>query len=77
MYFVLMARQNAHQNNRKGGKINGPRFQLSEDTWAYVDKERSKLIVEIDLPNETNNNQSLKQETIHHLSPVRNEPIKE
>jgi len=27
-----------------------PRFQLSEDTWAYVDHARSKLVVEIDLP---------------------------
>ncbi|MEW6026425.1 MAG: hypothetical protein AB1599_03905 [Planctomycetota bacterium] len=30
--------------------MNEPRIQLSEDTWAYVDRERSKLVVEIDLP---------------------------
>lgn len=28
------------------------KVQISEDTWVYVDKERSKLIVEIDLPRE-------------------------
>jgi hypothetical protein len=27
-----------------------PRLQLSEDTWAYVDQVRLKLVVEIDLP---------------------------
>ena len=26
------------------------KLQLSEDTWVYVDEERSKLIVEIDIP---------------------------
>ncbi len=28
------------------------KLQLSSDTWAYVDRARSKLIVEIDLPQE-------------------------
>jgi hypothetical protein len=32
-----------------------PRFQISADTWAYVDSARSKLIVEIDIPREVDN----------------------
>jgi hypothetical protein len=40
------------------------RYQLSADTWAYVDSARSKLVVEIDLPREADNrnNQALRND---------------
>ncbi|HLD35661.1 MAG TPA: hypothetical protein VJC37_02985 [Planctomycetota bacterium] len=41
------------------------RFQLSDDTWAYVDYARSKLVVEIDLPQEGNNNNQTSKDDAH------------
>ncbi|HLD35596.1 MAG TPA: hypothetical protein VJC37_02655 [Planctomycetota bacterium] len=41
-----------------------PRYQISADTWAYVDSARSKLVVEIDIPRElgNQNNQASKND---------------
>jgi len=39
--------------------MNLPKLQISADTWAYVDSARSKLVVEIDLPQKIDNNNYL------------------
>ena len=42
-----------------------PRFQISDDTWAYVDHARSKLVVEIDLPREQDSNNQMPENDAH------------
>jgi len=52
-----------------------PRYQISTDTWAYVDSARSKLVVEIDIPRETDNqNNQAPKNAKHSKTPKTDQP---